>query len=79
MTRHWAPSAWMGLSYGVRADGSWMFEVTGSGIPSAAIYRDGRQIHRHDMLRLDAGAIDGFIAAGNCIDAPCELREQWTS
>ena len=79
LTGHWAPSAWMELSYVVRADGSWAFEVSSSGVPSAAIYKDGRRIHRHDMLTLHRGAIDGFITAGNCAYAPPEWRQQWTS
>jgi hypothetical protein len=79
LTRHWAPSAWMELSYDVRADGSWAFEVSGSGVPSAVVYVDGAQIHRHDMLMLHGRAIDSFITAGDCVNAPLEWRRQWTS
>jgi hypothetical protein len=79
MTGHWAPSAWIDISYELRADGSWTLEVTGSGIPSAAIYLDAAQIHRHDMLDLRGNAIDRFITAGDCADAPREMRFQWSS
>ena len=69
----------MQLSYELRADGRWELEVSTSGIPSAVVHMDGAENHRHDMLELQADAIDGFITAGNCTDAPREVSRRWAS
>jgi hypothetical protein len=78
VTGHRAASAWIMLSYDLRSDG-WKLRVSCSKIPSLAIYMDGVQVHRHDMLSITRNEIDAFIAAGECVDASPDWSLTWTS
>jgi hypothetical protein len=70
LTGHLAPSAWMRVQYNLWPNGLLDLQFSGSSIPSQKNYLKSREVFHHDMLDLDQGTVNGFIAAGDCKNAP---------
>jgi len=71
MTRYWAPSAWMELSYRIEKSGRVALKFCGSSIPSQAYYVNWRRGGGHDMLHNVERQIDSFIEQSeSCKIAP---------
>lgn len=69
-THRWAPSASMSVEYRIDSIGRITVRSWGSLIPSQSLYIDWTREGLHDMIGNSATAIDGFLDAGSCRDAP---------
>jgi hypothetical protein len=69
-THRRAASASMSVEYRIDSLGRTSVRVWGSFIPSQSLYIDWARETLHDMIGNSESAIDGFLNAGSCCDAP---------